>query len=313
MSLPQFRSSGDLTADRRYDYALALLKDGEAAPAADLIEQALELAPNWAVGWFTLGTAREAAGDKTGAIAALTRALALDPPDSLGSRLHLARLGAAETPRETAIAYVRDLFDDYATRFDAALVDGLQYRAPQLIAASLRDGAGARAFARCLDLGCGTGLMAAELEGVGAIDGVDLSAGMIAEARTKQLYANLEVGEVVEAMRQRREATYDLVTAADVFCYFGELAAAFAAVARILEPGGIFAFSVERIVHEDKAADFELAESLRFRHNHDYVARVLSDTGLTLKLCETVTLRFDRGLPVQGLVVVAEKASRKQS
>lgn len=313
MALPQFRSSGDLTADRRYDYALALLKDGDPAAAADLIEQALELAPNWVVGWFTLGTARADAGDIEGAIAALTQALALDPVDSLGNRLHLARLGATETPRETAVAYVRDLFDDYAGRFDAALVDGLQYRAPQWIASGLSEIAGDRPFARCLDLGCGTGLMAAELTGVGVIDGVDLSSGMIAEARTKHLYADLEVGEVVEAMQRRADASYELITAADVFCYFGALEPAFGEIARLLTPGGTFACSVERIVDENGDADFELADSLRFRHNRRYMQRVLNETRLTLKLCEEVTLRFDRGLPVLGLIVIAEKASDKQS
>lgn len=309
MSLPRFRSSGDLTADRRYDYALALLKEGDALAAADLIEQALELAPSWVVGWFTLGTARAEAGNTEGAIAALSKALALDPTDSLGSHLHLARLGAAEPPRETAIAYVRDLFDDYAGRFDTALVDGLQYRAPQLIAAEMRTIVGNRSFVRCLDLGCGTGLMAAELAGVGAIEGVDLSAGMIAEARAKALYADLEVGEVVEAMQRRPDGRYDLITAADVFCYFGDLAPAIGEVRRLLTPGGVFAFSVERIVAGEAAADFELADSLRIRHSRDYIERVILGAQLSLRTCKDVTLRFDRGFPVDGLVVVAQRGA----
>ncbi len=52
---PAFRSSGDLLADRRYDYAMAAKADGDLAAAADLLVQALEIAPGWAAGWFALG------------------------------------------------------------------------------------------------------------------------------------------------------------------------------------------------------------------------------------------------------------------
>jgi predicted TPR repeat methyltransferase len=307
MSLPHFRSSGNLTADRRYDYAAALLKDGDAAAAAELLEQALELEPAWTVGWFTLGGARLEAGDQSGAIAALREVTRLDPHDSLGAGLHLARLGAAGTPRETATAYVRDLFDDYASRFDQALVVGLGYQAPGLIAAALRTTVGTRTFDRCLDLGCGTGLMAAELDGVGAIDGVDLSAGMIDQARAKGLYRSLEVAEAHDAMRVRDAASYDLVTAADVFCYFGDLAPAFSEVARLLMPDGIFAFSVESTPDPAVSVDFHLADSLRFRHGQGYVLRSVAQAGLEVARCDPATLRLDRGLPVQGLIVVAHK------
>ena len=40
------RSSGDLAADRRYAWAMAALKDGAAAEAIDLFEQAAERGAN---------------------------------------------------------------------------------------------------------------------------------------------------------------------------------------------------------------------------------------------------------------------------
>ncbi len=52
-------TSGDLIADRRADYARMLATGGDMEAAAELMEQALELAPEWSAGWFLLGnTAR---------------------------------------------------------------------------------------------------------------------------------------------------------------------------------------------------------------------------------------------------------------
>jgi len=47
-------SSGDVIADRRADYARMLAESGDPAAAAELMEQALELAPAWAAGWLRL-------------------------------------------------------------------------------------------------------------------------------------------------------------------------------------------------------------------------------------------------------------------
>ena len=56
-----FLSSGDLVADRRFDFARDLQLKGDLAAAADLLLQATELAPGFASAWFTLGEVREAA------------------------------------------------------------------------------------------------------------------------------------------------------------------------------------------------------------------------------------------------------------
>lgn len=305
MMPPTQRSSGDLAADRRYGYAVDLLAAGDAVAAADLLEQMLELVPQWPVGWFTLGTAREKTGQLSAAIAAFTHAAELDADDTLGAQLHLVRLGARPTPDQPPSAYVRGLFDDYADRFDRALVEGLAYRAPQLIASRLVAPAGpGRYFANALDLGCGTGLMAEALSGrVNAWTGVDLSSRMIAAAHMKELYAALEVGDIVAAMRARADATFDLVTAADVFCYLGDLSPAIDEAARVLAPGGVLAFTVEQSTHD--AANFSLGEALRFHHHGDYVKALLGRAGLIIDRFDAETLRNDRGLPIGGLVVIA--------
>src|SRR2546421_2416231 len=156
-------SSGDLIADRRYAIAKDLEARGDLAAAADLLTQALERAPGFCVAWFAFAEVRERLGDRTGAAEAFRQALRLDPNDIQGAGLRLARLEARNEPMPPA--YVRTLFDQYAPRYERALVEELAYCAPRL----LRDAVGrvrtarglAFQFRRMLALGCGTGLAGA--------------------------------------------------------------------------------------------------------------------------------------------------------
>src|SRR4051794_34691166 len=134
----QTRTSGDLLADRRYAYADAAFRDGDVQAAIDLAQQTLDLAPAFAPAYALLGRAEAARGDETAAIAALTRALALEPDDPLGVRLDLARLGAVSPEAALGAGYVRALFDGYARDFDRHLVGELNYRAPELMREALR-------------------------------------------------------------------------------------------------------------------------------------------------------------------------------
>jgi tetratricopeptide (TPR) repeat protein len=59
-----FLSSGDLVADRRYEFARDLQRKGDLVAAADLLLQATELEPNFASAWFTLGKIREQLGER---------------------------------------------------------------------------------------------------------------------------------------------------------------------------------------------------------------------------------------------------------
>ena len=312
-SLALHLSSGDLVADRRLEMARDYAAGGEPGAAAELVEQALERVPGWADGWFALGefrTAAAEAGDRAGdaqrreAASAFERALALDPADRCGASLRLARLGALPMPAVPPAEHVRALFDGYAPRFEASLVGALDYRAPQLIAAAIEAAAPGRRFAAALDLGCGTGLTAAAIaDRVARLEGIDLSPAMIAEARGRGLYASLVVGEIVAETAHRPAGSYDLVVAGDVFCYFGDLGPAFAAVARVSRPGGLFVLSTEA-VGEDEGSDVVLRDSLRYAHRPAHVAAAASAAGFGVVSLEPSTLRRDRGHGVEGTVAV---------
>jgi predicted TPR repeat methyltransferase len=302
-----FLSSGDLMADRRFDFARDLQLKGDLVAAADLLLQAIELAPGFASAWFTLGEIRERLGERDAAIAAFRRAEIADPNDRHGARLRLMLLGA-EKLSGMPPAYVRALFDQYAPKFETALVDDLGYRGPALLfkaVLSVRAGAGKPAyFKRAIDLGCGTGLAAtAFAREVDQFIGIDLSPRMIERARASGLYAALEVTEMVDGLRGRPDASADLVLAADAMVYLADLAPVLDEVTRVLTAGGLLAFTVE--THDGEGVI--LGEGLRYAHAASYVRSRIAGAGLAMSLLEDLSARNEENKPVPGLVVVAGK------
>jgi len=131
---PNQFSSGDVIADRRADYARMLAEGGDYPAAAELMEQALELAPRWTAGWFRFGEYHEKAGETDKAVAAYEKVAEMDEEGLFAAELKLAVLGAAETPEQPPSRYVEGLFDDYADRFETSLVEKLDYSVPQKLA-----------------------------------------------------------------------------------------------------------------------------------------------------------------------------------
>jgi len=296
-------SSGDMIADGRYAYARAAAADGDWRAAADVLEQALERAPAWASAWFALGEARVKLLEAEGAAAAFRSALAADPGDTLGAANHLALLSGA-SPHRAPAAYVTRLFDDYAHRFDDHLVAQLLYRGPALLAQALTEVAGQRRFATCLDLGCGTGLAGAALRSrVDFLSGVDLSPAMIAKAREKHIYDRLATGDLVAFLEACAPGGADLVLAADVLIYFGDLGPVLCAVSKALAPGGLFAFTVE--THEGDGAQW--GDHLRFAHAPDEVVEQASRAELSALATTRASVRHEAGAPVKGMVGVFER------
>lgn len=305
---PNQHSSGDVLADRRADYARMMAESGDFTGAAELIEQALELAPHWTAGWFRLGEYREKAGLAEAAAGAYRRVAELDPEGLFGAPLKLALLGEADTPAHPPSRYVEQLFDDYAARFDKALVERLAYSVPQTLKA-LVDTQG-RHFATAVDLGCGTGLFGVEIRpSVNWLEGYDLSRNMLREAEAKAVYdhlgqADLSLGPEASGLFDagRGHGRAGLVSAADVLMYLGDLDPPFRIARDLAEPGGLFAFSVEDAGEGD---GFRLVQSMRYAHTEPYVRNRLAAHGFSLIRLERTVIRMDAGAPVHGILFLA--------
>ena len=302
---PIFLSSGDVIADRRFEWARDRAAKGDLPGAADLLAQTIDLAPAYAPAWFVLGDVREKLGDHAGAIMAFERARVADPQDRHGAALRLARLSGPAHGAMTE-GYVRALFDGYAPKFDDALMKGLNYRAPELLFCAVQAARVGRRikFGSVLDLGCGTGLAALPFRPLSDwMVGVDLSPGMLGQARAKGLYDRLVESEILAFLANEATigARYHLILAVDMFMYFNDLAPVLKAVAQVSASPGHLAFSVE--THDGDGVI--LRESLRYAHSGAHVRNALAAAGLKPLSIDLASTRTEKGLPVPGLIVVA--------
>jgi predicted TPR repeat methyltransferase len=307
---PFFVTSGNMTADRRYEFAQQYWKRGDLDAAADVMAQALELAPDFAAAWFALGEINDARGRREEAIDAFCKARDHDRDDRHGATLHLMRLGV-EAMGEMPEAYVRTLFDQYAPEFNRALLETLNYRGPRVLRDAVREVLKAEGrdeqFRRAVDLGCGTGLAArAFARSAAEIIGYDLSPGMIEQARQIDLYDHLAVADMVEALRGETDGSADLIFSADAVVYLSDLAPLLREVSRVLSDDGLFACTFE--THEGDGVI--LGAGLRYAHSAEHVGEALRQAGLAQLHAARVSTRDESSVPVPGLVVVARRGMR---
>jgi 2-polyprenyl-6-hydroxyphenyl methylase/3-demethylubiquinone-9 3-methyltransferase len=254
---------------------------------------------------YNRGLAAEKRGDLDAAAAAYAEALALDPDDRGGVSVRLAAIGRGGVPEKAPDAYVATLFDQCAERFDEMLVEQLGYHVPMLLRQRLGEVAPGP-YARMLDLGCGTGLTGASLADMaGEITGVDLAEGMLAQADERGAYAGLWVGEAVAFLEETDEGPWNLVAATDVLPYLGALEGFFAGAARRLSPGGVLAVSCETL--PAMARDYTVGPKHRFAHSEGYLRRLMAETGFAALDCAPITVRYDDGAPVPGLLLIARR------
>ncbi len=287
--------------------ATALLEMGRHDEALAAFDRVLALRPDHAISWNNRGNTFVAMRRLEEAVASFDRALALAPDlETARNNRNLALLELKRISRIPAVA-VRALFDDYASYYDSAMVDSLGYRAPShlrgLAARVMPDAAPPM---RILDLGCGTGLSGEafkDLAAGGRLDGIDLSSGMIEEARRRDIYSDLVV-EDFETALAAAGLSYDLIIAADALIYHGDLAPVLWGTARRLEPEGFCLFTVEKMAGEG----WEQTPANRFRHSEAYLRGCAEKSGFAVTEIVECALRSESNSPVEGLAVALTKA-----
>jgi predicted TPR repeat methyltransferase len=278
---------------------------GDRERAVRLLRDAVRLRPDFAEAWEALAHRLYMMHDDAGALEAFDRVLALDPSNGLARHTRDAMAGAAaqRAPDE----YVRRFFDSFAPEFDQRLVGQLEYRTPERMAEFLAPWLEGRAALRVADLGCGTGLSGIAMRPRAAfLAGVDLSPGMLDRARERAIYDELDCAEIVAWLEKRPSASFDLVLAVDVLVYVGNLEPVARACARALLPGGLFAFSVERL-EAPGGEGFRLARTGRYSHADDYVRGIARSAGLEVAASLAADLRKDDGKPVRGTLYALAK------
>ena len=277
----------------------ALGKVGSLEEAIAALRQATSLSRGYASAHHNLGNVLDQAGRVEEATQSYRAALAINPTLE-EARYNLAALGDTPPPPATPYTYLLRLFDSYAPSFDQHLVEELDYVVPEKLYGAIL-AAWPRATALdVIDLGCGTGLVGKHFRTIaGRLAGIDISARMMQQAERRHVYDQLVLDNYVDYLKKRQEPC-DLVLAADVFIYAGDLIAVFQAVARLLRQGGLFAFSLETAPH----GDYVLQRNRRYAHSLEYIDRLAQQTGFHEVSVNAVKLRRHGEEHAAGLIVV---------
>lgn len=265
------------------------------------LERTVAAEPNNAQALMSLATVRFERGETDPAKALIERAAAAAPNDEVVG-YQRARI-EGDTSAQMPETLVRALFDDYAERFDTALIEGLKYQLPSLVAERVR-ALYPQLKCNVLDLGCGTGLFGAALGKInGYFIGVDLSENMLRIAAKRGTYQRLHVADIVEALAATDANEYEVIVANDVVVYLANLERFVAESHRVLKPAGTLFFSCELAdEHENSVV---LRPSQRYAHRLRDVRELCERKGFSQVSTETLVVREDHGQPVQSFLVTA--------
>jgi predicted TPR repeat methyltransferase len=282
------------------DLGAALSAAGRYREASAVLSKAVEIRPEAAGTFLLLAAAQlelEAVDD---ALLSYEKALSINPSSNLAA--HMVRAIREGRSGGVRASYVPRLFDEYAERFDRHL-DELGYRVPQLTREKLGKYMPNASTASVFDVGCGTGLVGVALNGLVAnVDGIDISAKMVEVARRKNVYRNVQVGDLTNLPDNRNafDGPYDVITAADVFIYVGRLEQVFPALRMRLRKGGLLIFSTESA----DLGEVAVRASGRFAHNNLYIENIAAQNGLEMVDTSSITVRAEAGVPIGGFLYV---------
>jgi len=263
--------------------------------ALEAYRQGIALQPERADGWRNLGLLAADVERLEEATAAFRRALELSPDDSISR--HMLDAVEGRTTSAPPEGFVAMNFDAFAPVFDRQLVDRLHYKGPWALA-DLGRRLRPEGFRDALDIGCGTGLVAEAFGGnVARWTGIDLAPRMLDLAQAKGLYARLELADAA-AFLAADDTAWDLVTAADLLIYLGDLRPLFAGVARRLAPGGLFLLTTERTTEAEGAC--RLRPTGRYAQSDAHIAETAAAAGLKVVASEAAVLRQQHGEDVAG-------------
>ena len=271
--------------------------------------KAITLMPRHAHARRLLGIAYYSLGQVDAAAEVYRQWLAEEPDNPMAQHM-LAACTGTDVPPRASDSYVETTFDLFADSFDAKLAR-LEYRAPQLVADALVQAAGVPAKRlSALDAGCGTGLCGPLIAAyTSRLTGVDLSAQMLARAKTRNIYDELVKAELTEYLRGH-DAAFDLIVSADTLVYFGPLEPVVEAARGALRSEGRLIFTIEEMTDAGAAGcGYHLNPHGRYSHAPGYLRDTLTGCGFGEVVMEPAALRMEAGSPVRGLVISCRKTA----
>ena len=267
---------------------------GRKYEAVDANQTAVALSPQDAEAHNNLGNTLQELGRLDDAAASYRRVIALEPENS--SAKHLLDALSGNTTETAPLDYVERLFDNYASKFEKSLVANLEYKIPKLIAEIILRDNNADSLGSIIDLGCGTGLVGAEIKQVCThLKGLDLSQKMLFEAKKKGIYDELIKQDILGYLASA-DLNFDYFIATDVFIYVGDLSDVFHLIKSRNKKSGKLVFSTEHY----NGDDYSLQQSGRYSHSKIYIESLCETFGYKLRHFENQALRTEKKQDISG-------------
>lgn len=275
--------------------AARLRDEGKVQAAFHCQKRAVELDPSPPHYWLELGELAHIVGRRDVARDAYCRYVDFHPDDAEVRHL-LVSLSDQPAPDRVPDECIRKLYERFSSHYESNMCDELGYEGPQRLLEVTQETLGDRENLSILDLGCGTGLAGLLFRpSASRLVGIDLSHEMLVKAKERQIYHQLCVGELTDWLRVNSE-TFDVIIACDTLIYFGDLGQVIAPAAAKLNPGGVFAFSVEQA----QQSPFRLTDSGRYEHHIDHIREVAQACRLRIGTHQKAFLRMEYGEEVYG-------------
>lgn len=298
--------------DALFHLALILASQEDLNGAKALYEKVIDLNPHHGQAHHNLATILLHLKTPDIALKHYQTAYSLMPENK--TALHMIHaLTGDQNIEQAPLEYVRALFDQYAVNYDDHLKSQLNYQVPhymrQTIAPYLQEHTHPL---RVLDMGCGTGLLAPYFRDVaGKFYGSDLSPNMIQIAQKQGGYDELYTEDLLTTL-SRYTCELDLILAADVFGYMGQLASTFLACEKALVTIGLLCFSIEYLEAKESephaSKGFLLTSSGRFAHCPHYIRTLSAEYGFEVLKQHNIVLRQQEGQNVQGGIFILKKS-----
>ena len=283
-----------------YNIGILLMMKERLKDALTYFDLALQKSPNDVATILNFATIYLKQNKIDDAIFYYQKANTLKPNDAEIQHI-LSALKQNKPANKAPVEYVTHLFDQYAAYYDYHLTDRLKYTVPKKMLDIVQlefPMISPESQWVILDLGCGTGLCGTLFKPYAKkLMGVDLSENMLHVAREKNCYDELLKKDIQDAVVQF--SAVDLILAADVFTYIGDLKSIFLRIKQALKSQGLFIFTVEKTVEKN----FVLQQSIRYAHHKHTIESLCAQCGFTILRFENVELRLQEGRTVEGYIV----------
>ncbi len=296
--------AGDTTVDTLYNLALCYQDLEDFPKASRIYETILSQVPSHQSSLNNFAYLCHKSGDMKQAEALYSQLLKLNPEHLAAQHMLCSLTGV--TPDTVPLEYVESVFDTYADDFEHSLIENLQYKTPTALYELYSDHFHGVVQTTCLDLGCGTGLAGEQFKKCcSELIGMDISQKMLDVAGEKNIYDTLMKDDIISFLQTNTQKC-DLIVAADVFTYMGDLEAVFKECCTVIKKSGLLLFSVEEAGNNSNKK-FKLKQTGRFGHSEKYIKTLCKQTGWTIIDHKLSDLRQEKGEWVRGHLFILQQ------